>query len=49
MDQAAVLNHQFLIAAYTLTWILQLGYLAWVAIKWRAEKRDAERRSQDER
>lgn len=46
MDRAAILNHQFLVAAYTLTWILQLGYLAWLGIKWRTEKRNAERRSQ---
>lgn len=46
MDRAAVLNHQFLVAAYTLTWVLQLGYLAWLGIKWRTEKRNAEQRSQ---
>jgi hypothetical protein len=45
MDRAAVLNHQFLVAAYTLTWVLQLSYLAWLGIKWRTEKRNAERRS----
>ena len=33
------INHQFVIAAYTLTWVIQLGYLAFVAAKWRAEKR----------
>jgi threonine/homoserine/homoserine lactone efflux protein len=45
MSEAAVLDHQFLIAAYTVTWVLQLGYLAWVGLKWRAEKRNAERRT----
>jgi hypothetical protein len=49
MDRAAILNHQFLVAAYTLTWILQLGYLAWVGIRWRNEKRDAERRAHHDR
>jgi len=44
MSQAAILDHQFVIAAYTVTWTLQLGYLAWLGLKWRAEKRNAERR-----
>jgi threonine/homoserine/homoserine lactone efflux protein len=39
MNQAAILNHQFRVAAYIVTWTIQLGYLAWLAIKWRAEKR----------
>ena len=42
MDQAAILDHQFVIAAYTVTWALQLGYLACLGLKWRAEKRNAE-------
>lgn len=46
MSQAAVLDHQFVIAAYTVTWTLQLGYLAWLGLKWRAEKRNAERRAE---
>ncbi len=49
MSEAAILDHQFLIAAYTVTWVLQLGYLAWVGLKWRAEKRNAERRTQRSR
>ena len=43
MDQRAILDHQFLIAAYVVTWTIQLGYLAWVWLKWRAQKRDAAR------
>ncbi|HEX7728698.1 MAG TPA: hypothetical protein VF392_06650 [Terracidiphilus sp.] len=39
MDQAAILDHQFLVAAYTITWALQLGYLAYVGLRWRAEKK----------
>ena len=46
MEQAAILDHQFVIAAYTVTWVLQLGYLAWLGLKWRAEKRNAQRRQQ---
>lgn len=39
MDQADILNHQFVTAAYIVTWVLQLGYLAYLGLKWRAEKR----------
>ncbi|MFZ0744794.1 MAG: hypothetical protein WAM85_10330 [Terracidiphilus sp.] len=45
MDQAAIIDHEFVVAAYTVTWVLQLGYLAWLGLKWRAEKRIAERRT----
>jgi hypothetical protein len=43
MDQAAILDHQFRIAAYVATWVIQLGYVAWLVMKWRAQKREAER------
>jgi hypothetical protein len=49
MSQAAILDHQFVIAAYTVTWALQLGYVAWLGLKWRAEKHNAERRAQRSR
>lgn len=49
MDQAAVLDHQFVVAAYTITWVIQLSYLAWLGLKWRAEKRNAERRTRSAR
>jgi xanthine/CO dehydrogenase XdhC/CoxF family maturation factor len=39
MDTRAILDHQFLVAAYTATWVIQLGYLAFLGSKWRAEKR----------
>jgi len=45
MDPAAILDHQFVTAAYIITWTLQLGYLAWLGLKWRAEKRAAARRT----
>jgi hypothetical protein len=41
MDQRAILDHQFTVAAYVLTWAIQLGYLAWLGLKWRGQKRDA--------
>ncbi|HZB88289.1 MAG TPA: hypothetical protein VE291_06500 [Terracidiphilus sp.] len=45
METAAALDHRFLIAAYTVTWTLQLGYLAWLGLRWRAEKRAEARRT----
>ncbi len=49
MDQAAILDHQFLIAAYMVTWAIQLGYLAYLGMKWRAQKREEERVRQNQR
>jgi hypothetical protein len=44
MEPRAVLDHQFLVAAYTITWAIQLGYLAWLGLRWRAQKHEALRR-----
>jgi threonine/homoserine/homoserine lactone efflux protein len=44
MNPAKVIDHQFVVAAYTVTWAIQLGYLAWLGLKWRAEKRNAAQR-----
>ena len=38
-----ILDHQFVVAAYIITWVIQLGYLAWLGLKWRAQKRRADR------
>jgi hypothetical protein len=43
MNQAAILDHKFRVAAYVVTWTIQLGYVAWLAMKWRAQKREAKR------
>ncbi len=43
MDERAILDHQFTVAAYVVTWVIQLGYLAWLGLKWGAQKRDAAR------
>jgi hypothetical protein len=43
MDEKAILDHQFVIAAYIATWVIQLSYVAWLAYKWRAQKRAADR------
>ena len=49
MDQRAILDHEFLVAAYVVTWVIQLGYLAWLGLKWLAQKRDAERATGERR
>jgi threonine/homoserine/homoserine lactone efflux protein len=49
MDEKAILDHQFVVAAYTITWVVQLGYLAWLAFKWRAQKRAATHADQNSR
>jgi hypothetical protein len=43
MDQAAILDHRFTVAAYLITWVIQLGYLAWLGTKWRSQKRRSAR------
>lgn len=42
MDQKAILDHQFMVAAYVVTWVIQLVYLGFLALKWRSEKRTGE-------
>ncbi|HEY3706517.1 MAG TPA: hypothetical protein VGL22_15755 [Terracidiphilus sp.] len=49
MDERAILNHEFTVAAYTVTWVIQLAYLGFLAIKWRAEKRSAGARNRSRR
>jgi hypothetical protein len=44
MNPAAILDHQFRVAAYVITWGIQLGYLGWLAAKWRAQKQNAARK-----
>jgi len=41
MDERAILDHQFTVAAYVVTLVIQLSYLAWLGLKWRAQKRAA--------
>ena len=31
--------HRHLVLAYALTWVLQLGYVGFLAVKWWSEKR----------
>ncbi len=34
----AQLDHNFRRAAYAITWAIQLGYVAWLGLKWQARK-----------
>ena len=49
MDQSAILDHQFVVAAYAITWAIQLGYVAWLLLKWRAQTRAAARTTRSPR
>jgi hypothetical protein len=49
MDQRTILDHQFVVIAYCITWAVQLTYLAWLTIKWRSEKRHARVKSSSPR
>jgi hypothetical protein len=35
----ATLNHLYTRAAYTITWAIQLGYAAWLCVKWQSQQR----------
>jgi hypothetical protein len=39
----AHLDHLFRMAAYAITWAIQLGYLVWLGFKWQAQKQSAAR------
>lgn len=32
--------HRNLVLAYVITWVLQLGYLAYVVVKWRGSRKN---------
>jgi hypothetical protein len=49
MDERAILDHHFTVAAYAITWAIQLGYLAWLGLRWRVQKRDAARSAHNSR
>jgi len=34
MDQSALLDHQFTVAAYAVTWAIQLAMWPWLGFKW---------------
>jgi hypothetical protein len=36
----ATLNHLYTRAAYTVTWAIQLGYAAWLFVKWQSQKQE---------
>jgi len=49
MDPVAQIDHQYTVAAYAITWVIQLGYLAWLGVKWRAQQRAAARTAHSSR
>ncbi len=42
-SRSAAIDHHFVVAAYTITWTIQLGYLIWLGLKWRSQQREAAR------
>ncbi len=40
---AQQIDHHFLVAAYTIAWVVQLSYLTWLGLKWCDQKKIAER------
>ena len=34
----AIVDQAYLKAAYVIVWAIQIGYLAWLALKWRAQR-----------
>ena len=38
-----VLDHLYRRAAYAIVWAVQLGYLAWLGVKWQSQKRKSAR------
>lgn len=49
MDAKTILDHQFVTAAYVVTWVIQFGYLAFLASKWRTERRKSRSGSPESR
>jgi hypothetical protein len=39
----ALIDHQYTVAAYAVTWAVQLGYLAWLGLRWQTQKCTAAR------
>lgn len=35
----ALIDHQYTVAAYAVTWAIQLGYVAWLGLRWQTQRR----------
>ncbi len=46
--EGAMIDHQYRVAAYVVTWLVQSGYVIWLAMKWRAQKKEATRLGLDQ-
>ena len=38
-----IIDHHFVVAAYTVAWVVQLSYLTSLGLRWRSQKRAADR------
>lgn len=45
----ARLDHIFRVAAYSITWAIQLGYVGWLGLKWQSQKQSAATAERDSR
>lgn len=34
------INHAYRVSAYAVTWAIQLGYLAWMSVRWEKQARE---------
>jgi hypothetical protein len=48
-DASKLIDHHFVVAGYTVTWVIQLSYLTWLGLKWCNQKRAAERLDEGKR
>lgn len=46
---AQVIDHHFVVAAYTITWVVQLSYLTGLALRWIGQKRTDSRLGRDQK
>lgn len=43
------IDHHYVVAAYAITWFVQLSYLTFIGLKWQQQKRIAARLDRDSR
>jgi cellobiose-specific phosphotransferase system component IIC len=43
----AHIDHHYTVATYVITWAIQLGYLAWLGLRWQTQKRGSARPSRN--
>lgn len=35
------MGHSYMVAAFCITWAVQLGYVLWMLVKWQRQKRNS--------